>query len=136
MSRIFRQSDRIELNLGDVEVKVKPLSYAEKTEIQSLLIEGQRKASAEMLTEGTVLSLRYALKSITGLKDSNDEDYKLEFDDTGKVSMNCVEDLMNTQMSDKLLSACASFISGIPTDEDLEKIGVSFQKKTKTKKKK
>jgi hypothetical protein len=134
MSRIYKQSDRIELSFGDIKIKVKPLSYSEKTEIQSLLVEGQTEKNVQKLQDATILSLRYALKSIEGVIDSNDEPYQLQFEEDGKLSLESVEDLCNMELSAKLLNSCASFISGVPTEEALEELGIKLEKKRPTKK--
>ncbi len=130
--KIYKQTDRIELKLSeDVSIKIKPLSYSEKSEIQSMLISGQKAQNMQMLSDATILSVRYALKSIEGIKDSDNNPYQLKFDDDGKLSMDSIEDLLNFELSNKLTGACAAFISGIPSQID----GVEFADSKKKPKK-
>ena len=131
MARIYKQSDRIEIKIEDVTIKVKPLSYGDKSEIQTLLMEGQTNKDYKKLQDATYLSVRYCLKSISGIEDSDGNEYKLNFDDDGKLSEECLEDLTNMDLSDSLMSACAQFINGIPKEIEGAEIISDTKKKSK-----
>lgn len=123
MAKIYKTTDRITVKIGDLQVKISPLSLDQKNEIQSLMLEGQKKNSIPILTESTLLAVRMCVKEISGLKNSDDTDYKLEFED-GKLTNACISDLMNMEESVNLQKVCAAFITSIPKDFDLEGVEI------------
>jgi hypothetical protein len=114
MSRIYKRSDRITVKINDVTLKLAPLSIDEKTEIQQAMLNGRAKADLKEVTRGTALSLKYSIKGISGLLDSDDNEYKLQFDDKGYLTDDCVSDLLNLEFQDKIVMICCTLPGGVP----------------------
>lgn len=123
MARIYRTTDRITLKVDDLEIKVSPLSYHQKSDVQRLLSEGLKKNDEIKMNEGLILAIRHSLKSIKGLEDVDGNEYKLESED-GMLTEACVADLLNIEASPKLITICSQILNGIPKDFNIE--GVSF----------
>lgn len=80
------------------------------------------------MNEGIYEALKFSLKDIQGLTDSNDEVYKLEFNEDGTISDICIEELTNMEVTAKLLQVCGQLISDFTKDSyDIE--GVEVVKK-------
>jgi hypothetical protein len=115
MAKVFRRTDRITVKVDDLTIKLSPLSLDQKNEIQTEFIQGRTLASPRHLTNGTVLALRYALKDLQGVVDADDKPYELSFEG-GMVTDQCIEDLMNLEISDKLVAICATLANGVPRE--------------------
>lgn len=116
MSRILRMNDRIEITVGDIKFKLAPLSYGHK---QELLGSTRNSGGKEIfdLAKAQFLYLKYGLKEIHGIKDYNDEDYKLSFQGD-YLTDDCVSEIMNIEQTPDLLNACWQVLNGIKELED------------------
>lgn len=134
MVRIYKKSDRIPVRIGNITVRLAPLSKDEKTEIQLCMIRGRGNNDYKELTNGLFLSLKYAVKGIDGITDGDGNKYELQFDDNKNLTDDCVSDLLNMEEKDKLTLVCISLINKIPdefTDEKGKKLeGVEIIKAT------
>jgi hypothetical protein len=128
MARVYKLTDRITIKVDDITIKIAPLSLDQKNEIQNEFLLGRTKGSPKHLTNGTVLSLKYALKDIQGLEDADGKPYSLEFD-SNALTDSCVQDLMNLDLAEKLAVICATMTKGVPQKFDLE--GVEIVKTAK-----
>lgn len=130
MSTIYKTSDKIPVKIDDITVKVSPLTYSQKIEVQDLMAKAVTEKSMKYAMEGTILAIKYSLKSVEGLKDTNGESYQIEIEDK-KVSDDCIDDLLNMKYSQKLSAVCASLVHGVGRDildENGQKIeGISFE---------
>lgn len=115
MAKIYKCSDRIKIKIDDVVVTIAPLSLDQKTEAQELMARGKINKDYKMITKGIVATIRYALKDISGLEDSEGQPYKLEFEDN-ILSESCINDLFNIQLHQKLVMVCSSLLGNFPTD--------------------
>lgn len=133
MSRIYRRSDRIKVKIDDITVTLAPLTLDQKTECQQALLVGHRKSDLKELTRGIKLSMKYALKDIQGVEDSEGP-YKLALVND-ELTEDCLDDLTNMQLSAKLTLVCAAMVRGVPsqfTDEENNPIeGVELVKQGK-----
>lgn len=114
MARIYKLTDRIKVKIDDITVTVSPLSRHQKAEIQTLLL-GLGRGDVKAATEGIILAMKYAVKSIEGLEDAAGV-YKAQFDDSGHLTDETIEDLYNLEDSVKLLQVCQSLVSGVPSE--------------------
>lgn len=135
MATIYRVSDLITLKIDDLVVKISPLTYEQKLRFQEEMLEGGKHSAMK----ATALVIKFALKSIEGLKTPDGEDYKLEFEN-GSVSDKCWDDLQNIDIAGKLASVCLKLIDGVPkqfTDTKTGKTikGVEFINEVNTEKK-
>lgn len=134
MARIYKTTDRIAIRIDDITVKISPLSLIQKNQIQQIMLEGQKTSDLAKLSEGLILALKFCLKAMDGVTDSDGNPYPLKFDGD-MLSDECVNDLMNMNQSAKLVQVCSAMASGVPTSFKLE--GVSFaEPDTKKKNKK
>jgi hypothetical protein len=115
MARIFRKSDRIAVKIDDVTVKLSPLTIHQKVETTQAMYNGQANADLRELTRGTVLALKYSVKSVEGVYDSDGKPYQLQFEGDS-LTEECVDDLMNLQITKKLALVCAGMLNGIPEE--------------------
>lgn len=111
MARIYRVTDRIYVKIDDITVTIRPLKHVEKTEIQSHMA----KLSAEGASEGVRLAMKYAICEVQGIVDSDNKPYKVELDEQG-VSDECLEDLLNIGMDEKLQMVCVGLLAGVPKE--------------------
>jgi hypothetical protein len=128
MGKVYRLTDRININIDDILVTISPLSIHQKTEIQSAMWKGRTEKNFEEATRGVMLSIKYAVKGISGLTDSSGKEYKLEFEN-GVVSDQSMDDIFNLGLTDKLSMVCAALVKGIPSDFNIE--GVEFVSEVK-----
>lgn len=114
MTMIFRISDRIRYKIDDLEVAIRPLSYGEKMGLQQSMIKASQGDMA-MAMDAVVETVKLALKEIKGIKNSDGSDYTLEFTPEGKVTDDCIDELLNLPHRDKLTLLCSAFLNGVPT---------------------
>lgn len=131
MARIYKTTDRIKVKIDDLTFFVSPLTYAQKSEIQSKLYKALNDKDMMAAQDAAVLSIKYSVKNVTGLYDANEEPYQLILEDN-KVTDSCIDDLLNIESSTKLASVCTSLVHGVGNDivdpetgESIE--GVSFE---------
>lgn len=131
MSRIYKTTDRVKVKVDDLTFSISPLSYAQKSEIQSKLYKAVNDQDMLAAQDAAVLSIKYAVKSVKGLTDGNDEPYQLEMENN-QLTQQCIDDLLNIEQNTKLAAVCTSLVHGISTEivdpntgEKLE--GVSFE---------
>jgi hypothetical protein len=115
MSKIYRTKDRIRLKIDDVTVEIKPLTIDQKTEAQDLIGRGAAKADIGLLTQGVVKAVKFGLVKIEGLSDEDGKPYELTFDEQG-VSEDCLNDLFNIKLHEKLTIICSALVRGIPSE--------------------
>lgn len=111
MAIIHRKSDRIKVKIEDITLVVSPLSQHDKNTIQSLLVSGK----VDSIMNGATMALKCAIKDIGGVTHNN-EQYRLEFDDNKHITDDCLDDLMNLEMHDKISSVCLALLGGIPKE--------------------
>lgn len=135
MAKVYRTTDKISVRIDDIVVKISPLSYDQKTDIQMLLVSGDPLSVVKAAKE----SIKFAVKEISGVEDSDGNVYELEFED-GALSNACLDDLLNIDPEDKLSLVCTSLLQGIPkgfndpqTGKPIE--GISIERPSSRKKK-
>ena len=135
MAKIYKISDRIKVKVGGLTVKIGPLTFDQKAEIQALATSGDFKKSLQ----SAKLSVKYSVKDIDGLEDAEGNKYELSTDEEG-LSEDCLNELFNLEESEKLSMMSLGLLQGIPkqftnpfTGEPLE--GVKIVKESAGKKK-
>lgn len=124
--KIHKTTDKIPLKIDELEIKFSPLSYHQKQEVIATMTEAQKQNDVSKMNDGIILALKYSLKSISGLKNSDDSDYVFEFEGD-KLSQQSVDDLLNLPVSDKFQKIAGKLLNGVPSDFEIE--GVSFPEK-------
>lgn len=115
MSTIYRTTDKISVKIDDITVKVSPLTYLQKIEVQDLMTKAITEKSMKYAMDGTIKAIKYSLKSINGLTTPDGEDYQLDIEDK-QVTDECINDLLNMKYSQKLAAVCASLVHGVGQD--------------------
>lgn len=114
MARIYRTTDRIQVKIDDITVTISPLTYEQKAEINSLMA-GYVNGDIKAVTKGMATAVKYAVKSVDGLEDADGEPYQVEAEESG-LSDDCVNDLLNLEMTEKLTNVCLTLLHGAPTE--------------------
>lgn len=114
MTRIFKRSDRITVKVDSITVKLAPLTLDQKTEIQQAMLVGRTKGDIREASKGIALALKYAVKGIEGLEDADGNSYKLGVGPDGNLNDECIDDLLNLELTPKLAMVCASMVNGVP----------------------
>lgn len=134
MSKIYRASDRIPVQIDDITVVIAPLTFNQKSELQSIMLSA--KSDPMNAVKGARLAIKFAVKEVRGLEDIDGKEYKITTDDSGLISDESVDDLLNIQEQPKLIALCTQLIAGMPkgiidpaTHEPMK--GVSFESKAK-----
>lgn len=115
MAVVYRLKDRIKVKIDDISIKVAPLSYLQKMEVQEKMTKAVNESDMKYAMEGTILAIKYAVKAVSGLKNADGSDYELTFDE-GMLSQESIDDLLNLQYSQKLSAVCTSLLSGVGND--------------------
>ncbi len=76
---VYRPSDRISVKVGDLEIKVSPLTYQQKTELLSLTRQEGGRTVVD-LSRRSLLALKKGIREVNGLPD-------MEFPDGSKVEL-------------------------------------------------
>lgn len=118
MARIYRKTDRIKVQIGKgdeaVTLSLSPLSQHEKLEVQSLMFESRLQGKAASAVEGVAKAIKYAVKGMEGVVDSDEKPYELKFEN-GSLTDECVEDILNMELAGKIMFICSALTSGVPS---------------------
>ena len=119
--KILSLKDKISLkykdmsDLSTIEIILKPFSMSNKMEISSKVkIVGGEEVPDN--TQQALLSLKYSIVDVKGLKDYSDNEYKLTFDENGFIDDQTVDDLL-TVFSEKNLLANIYYASNKMLDK-------------------
>ena len=111
MSKIYRVNDIIEVKVEGLVFGISPLSLHHKMDIESDILRGDTKSAMS----GAAKAVKYSVKSVSGVKTADNEDYELEFED-GVLSDSCIDDLFNLPETEKLTLACLNLLKSIPDE--------------------
>ena len=116
MSKILRLTDRIPVTIEDISLKLAPLSYLKKMEIQDFMVAAS-DGDMRSAMKGAVTAIKYSVKGIEGVEDYSGKKFELSFDESGNLTDECVGDLLNLRQSEKLMTVCAALLQGLPEQE-------------------
>ena len=113
--KVLRDCDRVTITIGEVEFDLKPLNYWQKNEIMDLaeMEGGELKSNTR---KATIFAMKSSIRDVRGLEDLHGNPYKVEFNEAGDLTDECVTDLLNLEMGGKILFACYNMVHGIPTE--------------------
>lgn len=123
MARIFRKDAKIPCEIDDCTFQLSPLNIHQKNQITALLAQAAKAGQNESsmidavgpMLEASRLAIKFSVKGVTGIEDENGDPYELAFDSNG-VADECLEDLSNFELSDKLITCCIALVKGVPTE--------------------
>ena len=114
MARIYKRTDRVTVKIDEVTVKLAPLTLDQKTEIQQQMLLAHSKSDIKAAQNGISLALKYALKGLDGIEDGDGNPYKLQIEGD-ELTDECIDDLLNLDLKDKLTMVCMALVKGVPT---------------------
>lgn len=130
---IYKLTDRIPVQIGDLRFLISPLSSAQKLEIISQVKMSSGKEVHDY-TKQALLSIKHGVKKVEGLKCFDGSEYELEFDESGSLTDDSVSELLQMEGSDKLIIVCSTLLNQIK-EVNLEGVKVELDKVTNIKKK-
>lgn len=137
---MHRMNDLVSVEIDDITIKVTPLSHQQKSELQVHMMKAVNGDMSEAM-KGVKLALSFALKDIRGVfyyENEEKEEYRLEFDDNKNLTPDCVDNILNLPIANKLNSVCSALLQGIPDailDNDGKPVkGIKILKKKEEKK--
>lgn len=84
----------------------------------------------------TFLAIKYAVKEASGIELVDGSEYKVELSESGVLTDECVDDLLNLEIGPKLMQACANLINGVTSElNNIEGVKFDLPKPAKSKKK-
>jgi hypothetical protein len=121
---IYRLTDRIPVEIGEVKFWLSPLSYSQKVVLAELY---QMKAGVEHQDthRAVLLSIKYSVKGVEGIKQSDGSDYALSFDADGTLSDQCVQELLGIDQAKQLVDAC-QYLSLVIKEHQIEGVRIDL----------
>lgn len=105
MVKIYRMTDKIPVKLGEVTFWVSPLSYEHRSKITALTQRMSGK-DHEVAKEAATLAIKYGLKELEGVEDSQGNPYELAFDSSGGLSDDCLSEVIQLDGIPDLTKLC------------------------------
>ena len=125
---IYRKEDKVSVKIDDIEIKISPLTHSQKSELQSHMMKAVNGDMDEAMVS-VQKSLKFAIKDIKGvfyMDGSDKREYSLSFNDDGFLSDECIDELLNLPISNKISSVCSALLQGVP-DKILDKDGKEIE---------
>lgn len=112
---IFKTSDLVHYKLKKkYDVYLKPLDVDEKEELGVHMFKATQ-GQFESAMRAANIAISICLKDLKGLDDDG-EDYKLEFDDNGRLSKESLSVILNSEVANDLNNLCGQLLNGVPTE--------------------
>lgn len=112
MTKLYRVSDRVPVKLDGLVVKISPLKYDQKAEMQTMLLDGTPLS----MVKAAQYAVKCCVKDVDGLELQDGSKYELEFEND-MLTDDCVSDLFNIPQSEKLAFICTELLQGIPANQ-------------------
>lgn len=110
--KIARLEDRISIDLGEVKVKIAPLSGRHKQEMTSMIKQGEDSKFYIDKPAQELFLIKHSIKEVSGIKDFKDNDYQLEFDGSA-LTDKCAEELLGFLVSTWFTTANTQAMHGM-----------------------
>lgn len=112
MSKIYRTTDRVKVQIDDIVISISPLSKEQKRQLMSLMMKAQ---TGDLTSAQTSLeeAIKFSVKGISGVLDGNDEPYSLNFENN-VLTEECVNDLLNMEVGAKIQAVCIALLNNVP----------------------
>ena len=112
---VFRPTDRITLKIGELTLKLAPLTFRQKAKLMSFT----RNSGGEETTNGLEMifqAIKYFIKDVDGLVDCEGNAIAVELDDNGELKEEYADMLLSADESPTLIQALTSFMVKISKD--------------------
>lgn len=137
MSRIYKTTDIIKVQVDGLKIGVSPLTFEQKMTAQAMVMGGDVTSAMK----GAAYAVRCSLKKIEGLEDADGNPYELNIENN-MLTDDCWNDLQNLEQSTKLTLISLNLLQGIPkefadpnTGKRLEGVSIIKSEGNKPKKK-
>jgi hypothetical protein len=109
---VYKSTDRVPVKIGDLTFWISPLRADQKLEIMSLV---EREGGMEVVDQmkQSFLAVRYSVKEVEGLKNHDGSEYKLSLDDSGVMTDECLDDLLQLEVRQKIVDTCLKLLPGV-----------------------
>ena len=124
---IYRLTDRIPVQIGELTFWLAPLSASQKSELLSLVTVHAGEERVKPM-EVALRCVSMSLKKLEGVKTADGEPYELSFDPSGNLSRECAEEIFGLDGAEKMLLVCKEFAFSELKDPKLEGVVVDFSK--------
>lgn len=116
MTRLISVNERIPIKIDGITIHVSPLTYLEKMQLQDYMMKAVNGNLSEAM-KGAAMAIKFSVKDIEGVKDSQGYKYKLEFEENGRhLTDESVDNLLNLPQNNKIIATCSSLLEGIPIE--------------------
>lgn len=102
----------VKIKIDDLVFHVSPLSYQQKGEFVALSSKPGGEPLVNILNASAYL-IKNTVKKIEGLVDEDGNTYEVKLED-GALSDETVDDLLNTEINEKLQLTLQNFVNSIP----------------------
>ena len=102
--KVLRKSDRVKFTVEGVEFVIAPLSYRDRIELSSLVRHVSGEVKLDWI-EQTFVMIKRCLKEVRGMKDHDDKDYQLTFDENGELETECANEILSCLKSSPATNA-------------------------------
>lgn len=137
---IYKPTDRIEVKIGEVRLKISPLTALQKTNLMSIT---KMKGGEEVadLSQMALMTLKYSVKDISGVNATfaDGSEFKLDYEEDGTLSEDGLTALMQvldngtlTNIAARLLGKGISGLNEVPGVEIGSTSSVDYKKKPAT----
>lgn len=122
---VYKMSDRIPVEIGDVKFWVSPLSYGQKMELASCstMVSGEQKIDGPRFA---TLLIKFSVKEVEGITNFDGTPYELQFDKDGTLSQECLDEILQIEQSPGLLKAATHLFTSM-TDYELDGVKIDMK---------
>jgi hypothetical protein len=122
---VYKMDDRIPVVIGDAKFWVSPLSYEQKIQLAG---QTKIKAGEEVSdpVKAALLTLKFSVKEVEGLKCADGSDYHAELDPSGILTDACVSEIFQLETAIPLVTACTA-LAGSVKEHDIPGVKIDMQ---------
>lgn len=113
MAKVFKCSDRLPIKIDDIEVKISPLTFQQRSELNGIISQATKTLDFGKAAEATFMAVKFSLKEISGVENYDGTPYELKFEN-GILTDESVNDILNLELSPKLGAVSVALINGVP----------------------
>lgn len=133
---IYKSSDRVGVKIGDVLVKLSPLTALQKANLMGLtkMVGGREVADTSLMA---IMTIKYCVKEVSGVdaKFADGSDFSLSYDPDGSLSDESLSSVMQVIDNGTLTNIAAQLLTkgmdlSVPGVEILSGSGVESKKKS------
>lgn len=131
--KVYRPTDRVKVRIDDAQFEISPLTFQQKSDIASCskMVGGEQQVD---IAKSVFLSLKYAVKGISGIEFDDGEKLEYEEGEDGLIKDELVDTLLSADTASKLILFFSQIANGID-DYSIEGVEILNAKKKKKRRK-